>query len=1143
LTISTTTIKNSYSGNNSTSAFNYTFKISAESEMQVIIRSASGTETVKSLTTHYTISGVGNSNGGTVTFTSGNIPASGETVVLRRDTAQTQEMDLIDNDPMSAETIETAHDKSIALIQELQEENDRSIKISRTNTMTSTEFTVDAAARANKILAFDSAGEIAVTQELGTYKGNWAASTSYAVRDLVKDTSTNNIFIALTAHTSSGSQPLTTNTDSAKWSLLVDAASATTSQTAAAASATAASNSQTAAASSASAASTSETNAANSASTASTQATNASNSATAAASSATAAAGSASAAAATFDLFDDSYLGAKSSNPSVDNDGNALQDGALIYHTGENVMKVYDLGTTTWLQLTPTVSNQNNINSAVANSANINSAVANESNINAAVANESNINSAVSNASNITNVASNSAAIVAVNNNQTNINAVNSNSANINLTAGSITNVNNVGSNIANVNTAATNLTSINSFANTYLGPSASAPTQDPDGSSLDQGDLYFSTSDQSLKVYGSSGWQNAGSSVNGTSARFKYTATAGQTTFTGNDDNSNNLSFDPGFADCYLNGVKLVRTTDYVDTSGSSIVLQGSGAALNDTLEIVAFGTFNVAAIDAGNISSGTLNNSRLSSDVTQNTATQTLTNKTLAAGSNTISGLTNSNLSGSAAISNANLANSSITINGSAVSLGGSVTISAGTDWQSVKTSNFTAVAGEGYPVDTTSTAITVTFPASASVGDTIVLLDYARTFGTNKLTINQNSLNFQGATVPNPEYNTNGQSITCTYIDATKGWIPTVDDDVTYETPPPTLTNISGSITVGLASSLTLTGTEFGTANLVVNFLQTADSIDENVTVTPSSTTSATVAVPAAVYNNVTAGNAVTIKVTNSLNAVSNTLNTNAVALPTGGTISSHGSYRVHTFTSSDNFVVPTGFSKSMDTLIVAGGGAGGNWHAGGGGAGGMITYNSTPSAATYPVVVGAGGAGGYTSVGSQGASSSVFSQSTVGGGRGGNYNSTSAGSGGSGAGGNGSGLSSPGSGTSGQGNSGGSGSGNHGGGGGGGKGASGSSSPNTNTGGNGGIGGQNDYRTGSNEYYAGGGGGGTWGGGSRAPGGNGGGGLGSSNQNSTPPTAGTANTGGGGGGNGGQGNAANRSSQTTGGSGIVVIRYAV
>ena len=311
MTISTTTIKNSYNGNASTTAFNYTFKISANSEMQVIIRSSTGTETVKTLSTHYTISGVGNSGGGAVTFTSGNTPASGETVILRRVTAQTQAMDLIDNDPMSAGTIETAHDKSIAIAQELQEQINRSLKLSRTNTMTSTEFTVDATNRANKVLAFDSAGEIAVTQELGTYKGNWAASTVYAVRDLIKDTSTNNIFICLTAHSSSGSQPLTTNTDSAKWSLLVDAASASTSATAAASSATASDNSATASASSASTASghkdtattkaseasTSATNSASSASTSSTQATNSANSATASASSATASANSATASA------------------------------------------------------------------------------------------------------------------------------------------------------------------------------------------------------------------------------------------------------------------------------------------------------------------------------------------------------------------------------------------------------------------------------------------------------------------------------------------------------------------------------------------------------------------------------------------------------------------------------------------------------------------------------------------------------------------------------------------------------------------------------------------------------------------------------------------------------------------------------
>ena len=173
-------------------------------------------------------------------------------------------MDLIENDPLPADTLEDAHDKITSIAQELQEEIDRSIKLSRTNTMTSTEFTVDATNRANKILAFDGSGEISVTQELGTFVGNWSASTTYNARDIVKDTSTNNIFICTTTHTSSGSQPLTTNTDSGVV-LLVDAASATSSATAAAASETAAAASATTATTQASAASTSATNAASSA--------------------------------------------------------------------------------------------------------------------------------------------------------------------------------------------------------------------------------------------------------------------------------------------------------------------------------------------------------------------------------------------------------------------------------------------------------------------------------------------------------------------------------------------------------------------------------------------------------------------------------------------------------------------------------------------------------------------------------------------------------------------------------------------------------------------------------------------------------------------------------------------------------------
>jgi len=107
---------------------------------------------------------------------------------------------------------------------------------------------------------------------------------------------------------------------------------------------------------------------------------------------------------------------------------------------------------------------------------------------------------------------------------------------------------------------------------------------------------------------------------------------------------------------------------------------------------------------------------------------------------------------------------------------------------EWQStiVTGTTLTAEAGKGYWINTTSNACTITLPASASVGDTIEFSDYLRTWGTNAVTLNTNSLNFQGNTSPNPEYNTNGQSVTIVYSGATQGWIPTVDDDVALETP---------------------------------------------------------------------------------------------------------------------------------------------------------------------------------------------------------------------------------------------------------------------------------------------------------------------------------------------------------------------
>ena len=204
MTISSTTVKNSYSGNGTLDTFNYTFKVFADADIQVIIRDATATETVKTLTTHYTVTGAGSASGGTIVFTAGNIPSATETVVIRRASQQTQAIDYIANDPFPAESHEEGLDRSMMAIQQLQEEVNRSIKLSRTNTMTSTEFTIGDTDRANKVFCFDSNGELVVTQELGTFRGDWSVSTTYAVRDIVKDTSTNNIFICLTAHTSSG---------------------------------------------------------------------------------------------------------------------------------------------------------------------------------------------------------------------------------------------------------------------------------------------------------------------------------------------------------------------------------------------------------------------------------------------------------------------------------------------------------------------------------------------------------------------------------------------------------------------------------------------------------------------------------------------------------------------------------------------------------------------------------------------------------------------------------------------------------------------------------------------------------------------------------------------------------------------------
>jgi len=218
----------------------------------------------------------------------------------------------------------------------------------------------------------------------------------------------------------------------------------------------------------------------------------------------------------------------------------------------------------------------------------------------------SNLGTLASNNTNVNTVATNIADVVTVANDMPKVitvaNDLNEAVAEIDTVATNIANVNLVGTDIGNVNSVATNLASVNAFGNTYK-ISGTAPTGIPEGT------LWFDTANDVMKVYDGNAFQNAGSSVNGTSQRNKFTATSNQTTFTGNDDDGVALAYDPNFLDVYLNGVRLVNgaSNDYVATNGSSIVLN-SGAGTGDILNVVSFGTFSIASFSATAITSDTL-------------------------------------------------------------------------------------------------------------------------------------------------------------------------------------------------------------------------------------------------------------------------------------------------------------------------------------------------------------------------------------------------------------------------------------------------------------------------------------------------------------------------------------------------------
>jgi hypothetical protein len=545
VTVSSTTNKHSYNGNGSQAAYAYTFKIFVDADIEVYV----GT-TLKTLNTHYTLSNVGITGGGNVTFTSGNIPASGTgNVTLLRSLALTQGVDLINYGKFDAEVIEAQYDKIVMMVQQLQEQADRTIRFNTTvSDAGGVEITDTVAERSNKVLAYDNAGDLSVANELGEWKGNWATSTAFSTRDLVLDAATNNVYICLVSHTSG---TLSSDVAASKWALVINAtavaasaATATTKASEAAASATTATtqatnsaNSATAAASSASTATTQANTATTQASTATTKASEASTSASNSATSASAGATSATNAA------NSATAGANSATASANSATAAASSASTATTKASEASTSASTATTKASEASTSATNSANSETASANSA---------------TASANSASGASTSASTASTQATNSA-----------------NSA------------------TASANSAASAAAAFDSFDDRYLGAKSSEPSVNNDGDALVTGNLYFLTG-TGMQVYDGANWIAASSSGNVSLYSYEYIATAGQTSFSGADVNGQTLSYTANNIHVTYGGLDIPKA-DYVATNGTTVVLD-DGAIVGTIVRIVAFQSFVVA-------------------------------------------------------------------------------------------------------------------------------------------------------------------------------------------------------------------------------------------------------------------------------------------------------------------------------------------------------------------------------------------------------------------------------------------------------------------------------------------------------------------------------------------------------------------
>ena len=182
MTISSTTNKTVLAGNGSTLAFAYTWYIAASNWNKVYKQNqTTGALTLQTETTHYTVTGVGSSGGGLVSFASASVPSSTQNVVIVRDPPLTQATDYVSNDAFPASSHEDALDKLTAIAQKLDEAIDRAFGVGVGITdMTSVVIDDLASARANALIGFNSAGTSVTLQSSSTAAVSAASSSATA---------------------------------------------------------------------------------------------------------------------------------------------------------------------------------------------------------------------------------------------------------------------------------------------------------------------------------------------------------------------------------------------------------------------------------------------------------------------------------------------------------------------------------------------------------------------------------------------------------------------------------------------------------------------------------------------------------------------------------------------------------------------------------------------------------------------------------------------------------------------------------------------------------------------------------------------------------------------------------------------------